>query len=201
MITLYGVSQSRAFRCLWMLEELGLEYEHVPLNFATGDTRKPEFLALNPNGHIPTLVDGDTVLFESMAINLYLAEKYDGGLQPKSVEDRGRATQWSFWVMTETELSVVEFLFNTLILPEASRDAAVVAAAVQKLEAPFAVLDAALEGRDFLVGDHFSVADLNVAAVLGWCVAGGFDFSSTPNLERWLKSSMRRPAAGAAQAK
>jgi len=201
MITLYGVSQSRAFRCLWMLEELGLEYEHVATNFMTGDTRKPDYLTINPNGHIPALVDGETVLFESMAINLYLAEKYDGGLQPKSVEDRGRALQWSFWVMTETELSVVEFLFNTVILPEESRDAAVVAAAVEKLEAPFAVLDAALDGREFLVGDRFSVADLNVSAVLNWCVPGGFDFSSTPNLKRWLETSMQRPAAGAAMSK
>ncbi len=201
MITLYGVSHSRAFRCLWMLEELGLEYQHVPINFAGGGTRTPEFLAVNPNGHIPALSDGDTVLFESLAINLYLAEKYDGGLQPKSVEDRGRATQWSFWAITETEQSVVEFLFNTLLLPEESRDAAAAAAAAEKLQPPFAVLDTALEGRKFLAGDSFSVADLNVAAVLAWCVPGGYDFASTPNLERWLETSMRRPAAQAAQTK
>ncbi|MCP5066217.1 MAG: glutathione S-transferase family protein [bacterium] len=201
MITLHGISQSRAFRCLWMLEELGLEYEHVPVSFMTGDTRSPEFLAINPNGHIPALVDGDTVLFESMAINLYLAEKYDGGLLPKTVEDRGRAMQWSFWVMTETELPAVEFLFNTVILPEESRSADTVVAAVEKLGAPFAVLDAALEGREFLVGDGFSVADLNVAAVLSWCALGGFDFSSTPNVKRWLEASMQRPAAAVAQSK
>jgi len=198
MIKLYGVSQSRAFRCLWMLEELGLEYEHVPIKF-TGETRTPEFLAINPNGHVPALSDGDTVLFESMAINLYLAEKYDGGLRPKSVEDRGRALQWSFWVMTETEKHVVELLFNTLILPEASRNAAAAAAAAAALAAPFAVLDAALAGRDFLVGDAFSVADLNVASVLAWCVPSGFDFGATPNLKRWLLAAMSRPAARAAQ--
>ena len=143
MITLYGIPRSRTFRCLWMLQELGLEYQSIPTNFS-GDNKQPDYLALNPNGRIPTLVDGDTVLWESMAINLYLAAKYDGGLQPKSVEELGRATQWSFWVMTECELSVVEFLFNTLVLSEEARDGTVAAAAAEKLAGPFAVLDAAL---------------------------------------------------------
>jgi len=160
--------------------------------------RRPDFLAINPNGRIPALIDGDTVLWESMAINLYLAEKYDGGLHPKSVEDRGRATVWSFWVMTETEKVTIEFLFNSLILPENDRDPAAVAAAAEQLEAPFAVLDGALEGRDHLVGSSFSVADLNVASVLGWCRPSSFDFSATPNLGRWLKSAMGRRAAKAA---
>jgi glutathione S-transferase len=66
LITIYGISASRTLRPLWMLEELGLEYEHVQTNF-TGDNKQPEYLALNPNGHVPTLVDGDTVLWESLA--------------------------------------------------------------------------------------------------------------------------------------
>ena len=81
---LYGISRSRAMRPLWMLEELGLPYEQVKVCFA-GDTRKPEFLRINPNGHIPVLQDGDLVLWESMAINLYLARRYDKGLWPKRV--------------------------------------------------------------------------------------------------------------------
>ena len=102
MIKLYGVPLSRAFRSLWALEEIGVEYENVPVNFI-GDSKKPEYLAINPNGRIPALVDGDLTLFESMAINLYLARKYDGGLQPKALEDEARAVQWSFWGMTEIE--------------------------------------------------------------------------------------------------
>jgi glutathione S-transferase len=197
MITLYGIPASRTSRCLWMLEELGLEYEHIPTNFA-GDNKQPDYLALNPNGRIPTLVDGDTVLWESMAINLYLAAKYDGGLQPKSVEDLGRATQWSFWVMTETEKAVLECLFHSVILPEDQRDAAVRAAAVEQLEAPLAVLDGALEGRDHLVADHFSVADLNVASVLSWALLARVDLSAFPNVARWLGACTSRPAAKAA---
>jgi glutathione S-transferase len=197
MITLYGIPRSRTFRCLWMLQELGLEYRSIPTNFS-GDNKQPDYLALNPNGRIPTLVDGDTVLWESMAINLYLAAKYDGGLQPKSVEELGRATQWSFWVMTETEKPVIDLLFHSLILPEDERDAAVRAAAAKQLEAPLLVLDAALEGRDYLVGDCFTVADLNVASVLSWGLLSGFDFTAFPNVKRWLEACTSRPAAQAA---
>ena len=76
----------------------------MKVDFSTGETRTPEFLALNPNGHVPLLVDGDLALFESMAINLYLAERYGGGtLRPESAEDRARAVQWSFLAMTECE--------------------------------------------------------------------------------------------------
>jgi len=200
MITIYGISASRALRPLWMLEELGLEYEHVQTNF-TGDNKQPEYLALNPNGHIPTLVDGDTVLWESLAINLYLAEKYDGGLNPKTVEDRGRAIQWSFWVMLEAEKFLLEYLFNTLILPPEQRDAEIAEAAAQALQAPMRVLDAALAGRDFLVGDSFSVADLNVAAVFAWAVPAKLDLSGFPDLSRWLTACISRPAAKAARAK
>ncbi len=200
MITIYGISASRTLRPLWMLEELGLEYEHVQTNF-TGDNKQPEYLALNPNGRIPTLVDGDTVLWESLAINLYLAEKYDGGLNLKTVEDRGRAIQWSFWAMLETEKPLLEFLFNTLILPPDQRDAAACEAAVAELQAPMRVLDDALEGREFLVGNSFSAADLNVAAVFSWAVPAKFDLSEFPNLSRWLMACISRPAARAALAK
>ena len=200
MITLYGIPASRAFRCLWMLEELGLEYEHVPTNFL-GDNKQPDYLAINPNGRIPTLVDGDTVLWESMAINLYLAAKYDGGLQPKSVEELGRATQWSFWGMTEIEKALLEYFFHTVILPEDQRDAAVPPAAAKQLEAPLAVLDGALEGRDHLVSDQFNVADLNLASVLSWALPARLDLSAFPNVTRWLKACTSRPAAQAAMKK
>ncbi len=195
---LYGVAQSRAARCLWMLEELGIDYEHIQTSFQT-DSKTPEFLEkINPNGKIPALVDGDLVLWESMAINLYLARKYDGGLLPKSADDQALAVQWSFWVMTEIEKSLLEYLFHSVILPEDQRDAAVPPAAAEQLAAPLAVLDGALEGRDHLVGDRFSVADLNVASVLSWALLAGVDFSTFPNVARWLGACTSRPAAKAA---
>jgi glutathione S-transferase len=146
MIKLYGIPMSRAGRSLWALEEVGVEYENVPIHFV-GDVKKPEYLAINPNGRIPALVDGDVTLFESMAINLYLAKKYDGGLQPKTLEDEARAVQWSFWGMTELESHLIQMLLNRVMLPEDQRDPAKDRAAVDAIQAPLRVLDRALADR------------------------------------------------------
>jgi glutathione S-transferase len=194
MIKLYGIPASRAFRSLWMLEELGLEYENVPTSFM-GGTRTAEFLKLNPNGHIPVLVDGETVLWESMAINLYLARKYGAGrLWPASVADEGRAFQWSVWVMTEVETPLLAVLMHRRILPQEQRDESVVAASETKLAGPFGVLEGALRGRSYLLGDTFSVADLNVASVLSWVALARLDLGKWPALAAWMKRCSERPA-------
>ncbi len=112
MIRIYGTPMTRAIRPLWLLEELGVPYELVRTDFAGGATRTTEFLKINPNGHVPALVDGDLVLFESMAINLYLAEKYGKGtLWPGSEHDRAQTVQWSFWAITECEAYLFDALF------------------------------------------------------------------------------------------
>jgi glutathione S-transferase len=195
MIKLYGVPASRAFRALWMLEELGLQYQNVPTHFATGETRTAEFLKLNPNGHIPVLVDGETVLWESLAINLYLARKYGaGGLWPASVADEGRAFQWSLWVVTEVETPLLSVLLHRRILPAEQRDAALAAANETKLAAPFGVLEGALRGRPHLLGETFSVADLNVASVLSWTTLAALDLGKWPLVAGWLQRCTTRPA-------
>ncbi|HVP31175.1 MAG TPA: glutathione S-transferase family protein [Myxococcota bacterium] len=192
---LYGHPMSRANRPLWLLHELGVPFEHVPTHFATGETRKPEFLAINPNGHVPALVDGDVKLFESMAINLYLARKYDGGLWPKSVADEGRAYQWSFWAMTEAEEPLLTWLMNTVIRPPDQRDPAKAEDAKQRLAKPLDVLEGALRGRPYLLGPSFSIADLNVASVLMWARLGRIDLSRWPWVDAWLTRCLDRPAA------
>ncbi len=194
MIKLYGVPASRAYRCLWMLEELGIEYDHEPTNFSD-QCKLPEYRKLNPNGRVPTLVDGDTVLWESMAINLYLAAKYGGGLQPASVEDLGQAYKWSFWVMTEVEKSLVDLMFHRSIFPEGQRDHKIADAAWKALETPLGILDDALRDREFLVGKSFTVGDLNPASVLSWLKLAKADLSSWPKLEKWFNACLSRPAA------
>jgi glutathione S-transferase len=195
MITLYGVPMSRAFRSLWALEELGLEYKNVPTHWATGDTRTAEFLKINPNGHIPALVDGETVLFESLAINLYLARKYGAGtLWPASVADEGRAFQWSIWAMTEVEGPLLAVLMNRRVLPAEQRDAAAAAAGETKLAAPLGVLEGALRGRQYLLGETFTIADLNLASVLSWMALAGLDASKWPQVKGWLERCTARPA-------
>jgi len=199
MITVYGVPGSRAIRVLWLLEELGVPYENVKTNFATGDTRTPDFLRLNPNGHIPVLRDGDLVLWESLAINLYLARKFDKGLWPKHVEDEGRAYQWSVWAMTELEEPILTTLLNRVVYPEGKRDAQKADDAAARARTPLAVLDGALAGRQYLCGDGFTVADLNVSSVLVWAKMARLDLSGVPHVQGWLERCTARPALARAR--
>ena len=199
-LKIYGVARSRAFRTLWMAGELGLPYEHVKIDFADGGTRRPDYLAINPNGHVPTIDDDGFRLWESMAINLYLAKKYGGpaGLYPQRLTDEARAWQWSFWGMTEVERPALTVLLNR-IGPEDLRDDAAADAAERALAAPLKVLDGALAATPYLLGDHFTVADLNVAAILAWARQARVDLSAVPKAEAWLKTCHDRPAAQAAR--
>lgn len=192
MIKLYGVPASRAMRCLWMLEELGVPYENIKTVFGT-DSRTEEFLKINPNGHIPALVDDDVTLWESLAINLYLARKYDKGLWPKSVAGEGHAYKWSIWAMTEAEEPIVTALVHRVFFPEDQRDAAKGDDAAERSKVPLAVLDGQLAGKKYLIGDGFTVPDLNVAAVVGWATMAGIDLSPFANVMAWLSRCTERP--------
>jgi len=199
-LNIYGVARSRTFRTLWMAKELGLDYAHVKVDFATGDTQTAAHLALNPNGHVPVIDDNGFVLWESMAINLYLAKKYRAGtLYPTRLEDEARAWQWSFWGMTEVERPVLTALFNRAILPEDKRDTAAADAAEQQLAQPLRVLDDAIGHSANLLGDNFTVADLNVASILSWARPAQIDMAPFPRVAEWLKNCAERPAARAAR--
>jgi glutathione S-transferase len=198
-LKIYGVARSRAFRTLWMAGELGLGYEHIKVDFAT-ETRTPAHLALNPNGHVPVIDDSGFVLWESMAINLYLAKKYSPGeLYPAALEDEARAWQWSFWGMTEVERPLLTALLNRAVYPEDQRDAAAADGAEKALAQPLGVLDGALARAANLLGDNFTVADLNVASILAWARPAQIDTSAFPRVAEWLKNCAERPAARAAR--
>jgi glutathione S-transferase len=200
-LKIYGIARSRAFRTLWMAKELGLAYEHIPVDMADGGTRRPEFLAINPNGHIPVIDDDGFRLWESMAINLYLAKKHGlGGLYPQALADEARAWQWSFWGMTEIERPILTALFNRALYPEDKRDREAADAAERALAAPLKVLDGALAATPYLLGDRFTVADLNVASILSWARPAQIDLAAVPKLAGWLRTCSDRPAARAARA-
>ncbi len=188
---LYGIAGSRALRSLWAAEEVGVEYEHVPTHFL-GDSKKPEYLAINPNGRVPALVDGDVTLFESMAINLYLARKYGGALWPSSEADQARAIQWSIWGMTELEPSLMDILLKRVMLPEDQRDEAAAEAAEKELDRPMKVLDDTLDDRAHLLGGDFTITDLNVAAVLSMAKMVRYDTSGYANAHRWFEACTGR---------
>ncbi|MCC6765873.1 MAG: glutathione S-transferase family protein [Deltaproteobacteria bacterium] len=199
MIKVYGVPMSRAMRVLWALEEVGQPYELVPTHFLT-DAHSPEYLKINPNGRIPALRDGDLTLFESLAINLYLARKYGAAVWPKTVADEGRAYQWSVWAMTELEEPVITTLMHRMFLPAEQRDPKKADDAAERFKKPLAVLDGALAGTQWLAGPEFTIADLNVAAVLMLAPMAGLDLSTAPNAAAWLGRCTARPALAKAQA-
>jgi len=193
-LKIYGVARTRAFRALWIAEELGLAYDHVPVEIGEAGARRGEFLALNPNGRLPFIADGNFVLTESLAITLYLAKKYSHGvLYPAAREDEARAWQWSFWALTEVDRGVNIWSLHAVRLPPPERDAALRDEALAVLAAPFKVLDAAVAKDAYLLRADFTVADLNVAAVISRAV--DMDLSRWPHLKKWLLRCLERPAA------
>jgi glutathione S-transferase len=178
-----------------MLKELGLPFEHVPTGFLDGSTRQPDFLAINPNGRVPVLTDDGFVIYESLAINLYLAQQYPGPLTPVGARDTALATQWSFWVATEVEKPLLFAAANRRLFPEGQRDEEQALMALAKLARPLRVLDAHLADRQWLLGDRFTVADLNVATVMDLAPQCGIALSDWPRLQRWHGLALSRPAA------
>lgn len=195
MIKLYGAMASRAHRCVWMLKELGLDFEHEPTGFLDGSTRTPQFLALNPNGRVPVLVDDGFVVYESLAINLYLASRHGGALAPRTLHESALATQWSFWVATEVEKPLLlASAARRLFAPE-QRDEALAQLALAKLDRPFKVLDAHLARQPWLLGERFTVADLNVATVMDLAPQCDISLAAWPQLQAWHQRCLARPAA------
>lgn len=195
-LTIYGSAMSRAFRVLWMARELGLDYENVPLDPRSGDTRKPDYLKINPNGHVPAIRDGDLVLWESLAINLYLAKKHGGPLAPANAAEEAKALMWSMWALAELEDHCVILVQQALMPPERKPDAARVERAKEGLKAPLGVLDATLAQSAYLLGSRFTVADLNVAGVVAGLGIAKFDLSPWPKLAAWLQSCTGRKPFG-----
>jgi len=192
-LKIYGMAQSRAMRPLWLARELGIPHELVETHFMK-EAKQPAYLAINPNGKIPAIDDDGFRLWESMAINLYLVKKHGGPLAPAGLQEEGLVLQWSFWAMTELEPLLMTVLLHTQILPEDKRDPAQAEKAAKRLQAPLGVLEKHLAERPHLLGERFTVADLNVASVLVWARLARIDLAGTPKVAAWLKASMARPA-------
>ena len=196
---LYGIAGSRAFRSIWAAEEIGLDYEHVPTSFRE-DSKAPEYLAVNPNGRIPALEDGDLKLFESMAINMYLAEQYGPALLPSDPQGKAQVWQWSVWGISEIEPLQMQIVIQAFFVPEDSKEPAVVEQATQGLARPLGVLEQRLADHDFLLGDAFTLADLNLAAVMDLLSMIDFDLAAWPQVQAWLDRCRQRPSYAAAKA-
>ena len=198
-LRIYGIARTRAFRVLWVAKELGLPYEHIPIEIGQAGAHKPEYLAINPNGRLPAIDDEGFALWESLAITLYLAKKHSAGrLYPATLQAEATAWQWSLWSVQEVDRGVNIWSLHAVRLPPEDRDPQRLAEALKVLEPPFKVLEAALAECPYLLGDKFTVADLNVAAVISRAI--DMDLSAMPRIGAWLKRCLERPAARAARA-
>ena len=196
MLRIHGIAKSRAFRCIWAAEEAGLAYEVIPVGF--GPDMKAAIAAVNPNGKIPALQDGDLTLFESLAINLHIAGKVGTKLMPAG-DDGSRVLQWTLWAGTEAEPGLMNWSYNTYIRPPEQRDPALAKAGIEATQQRLAVLEQHLAARPVLVGSGFTIADLNVASVFYGAWLNGFDFGPFPKVKAWLDACLTRPAALAAR--
>jgi len=192
MLRIYGSARSRGVRTLWMVGELGLQYEHLDYLPRSPATRTPEYLALNPNGRVPTIDDDGFVLSESMAINLYLAKRH-GRLYPTDPKNEALAWQWSFWETDRLDRQLTTYANNAFVLPEAQRNADAAKGAWEEIAAALDVLEIALGRSRWLAGDEFSIADLNVAAAMVRALS--FDLGKWPKVHAWLHACWDRPAA------
>lgn len=197
-LKIYGIAASRASRPLWVAHELGLDYEHIALPYQGGATRTPEFLALNANGHIPVVDDGGVLVWESMACALYLAQRF-GGSAPHSLAALNHAEQaeilrWSFWAVTECEKEALTSLMHGAIMPAERRKPELAQEAERRLLAPLRVLEQHLQGRSYLAGERFTVADVCVASVLAWVRHARGLMASFPQATQWLDRCLARPA-------
>lgn len=206
MLTIYGVYRSRASRNYWMALELGLPYQSVPVIQARRidnplgpdaqiNTLSPAFLAVNPMGQIPAVKDGDLVLTESLGTNLYLARKYPGPLSAASIEEEGEMLRWSFWASSEVEPHAVKIVLTYDAGAENTPDGkATVEVARRALRKAFAVLEKRLEKTGYVVGDRFTVADLNLAEVFRYTQSQTELFDALPRVKAWLDACQSRPA-------
>src|ERR1700730_16041614 len=186
-LRIYGIARTRAFRVLWVAKELGLPYEHIPVEIGEAGARKPEYLAINPNGRLPAINDEGFALWESLAITLYLAKKHSAGrLYPATLQGEAKAWQWSLWSVQEVDRGVNIWSLHAVRLPAEERDGA-------RREEALKVLAAALAGGGYLLGETFTIADLNVAAVIRRAI--DIDLAPTPRLAAWLRRCLERPAA------
>jgi glutathione S-transferase len=204
MLTFYYSPRSSAGRIYWAIEELGVPYEKVRVDLQAGDQRKPEYLALNPNGKVPLIVDDGAPVFESAAILIHLGERYgqDKGLWPAAgAKAHGQALAWVVWVAATLSPIMFRYIMNTQErFPAEARNAKQGENAKAELDKLIAMVETRLEKQPFMLGDAFTYVDLAVASAMGFWRMSGHDFSSHPHIAKWLDVCQARPAFKTAMA-
>lgn len=192
---LYEFPPTRSIRVRWTLQEVGVPFEATTVNMLTGEHKSPAFLKINPAGKLPALVDGDLMLTESIAIVLYLAEKYpEKGLIPSDLAQRAELYRWLLFAATELEQPLWRIARHTNVYPEEKRLSAEVALAREDFKPMAAVLEEHLKGRQFVMGKSVTVADFALAYTLDWAneikLLDGF-----PQTKAYMERMYARPHA------
>lgn len=206
MLTIYGTMRSRATRPIWLLYETGTEFTHVPViqSYRLADpqaadaplnTASPEFLAINPQGLVPAMLDGELLLTESLAITYYLARKLSGDLAPRDLAEEGQAVQWALLGATAVETPALDIAqVHGKGIADTPEGKSIVAARTATLARPFARIEAHLQGRDWLMGDRFTVADIVLSEGVRYAMAQPGIYDEWPALKAWLARCHARPA-------
>jgi glutathione S-transferase len=192
---IYHSQYTRSGRARWALEEVGAPYEIERISLREGDHKKPEYLAIHPHGAVPALVDGDLTLTESSAIVLHLADKFpDKHLAPAlGTNERAAYYRWMVYVPATVDPVLQTLTMHTRFLPEDKRNPALVEEAKRSLATIAKVLEDATDGRSYIVGDHFTAADIMVGSALGWFGFLGA-LGDHPKLVAYLEGLQKRPA-------
>ncbi len=192
-IKLYCMGESgNAYKAAIALELSGLNWEPIWVDFFGGETRTPEFRAINPMGEVPVMIDGDTTLTQSGVMQDYISSK-TGKLGGGSAAERREILRWQFWDnhKLSSVAGMTRFLMN--FLPSDKRPAEVIAFHQGRLKSAYQVLDHALTDRDFLVGNGLTVADLSCCGYLFYPEPFGFDRADWPNIDAWLTRISETP--------
>ncbi len=198
-LVFYYAPMTSATRIHWALEELGVPYERVKIDLAAGDQRKPEYLALNPNGKVPLLVADGLPIFESLAILVYLGETYgvEKGLFPAPGLGRAEALKWMAWANVTLGDAASRIIRNVMDrFPAEQRNEKAGEQAKTDLSDLWGIVDKALEGKEYLVGGGFTFADLAVGGFTMITARIGVDLGSYKNVQAWSARNTSRPAIG-----
>lgn len=193
MITLYGYPRTRSLRVSWLLEELGLEWQYHLVDFTKGEHKSADYLLLCPQGKVPTLHDDGIVITESAAICLYLAEKYGRHWLPEpGTAESARHMEWISFIITELEQPLWSIGKHKFALPEQIRLPEMLPVASWEFKKAAQTAETWLPGRDYLMGNFPTVADILLTHTLNWAVK--FDQKLPANLENYRQKMSRRPA-------
>jgi glutathione S-transferase len=195
-ITLWGrLSSANVQKVVWTLEELGLPYEHVPVGGRFGGNDTPDYLAMNPNGLVPTLRDGDLVVWESHAIVRYLAASYGAGtLWPADPKERASVDQWTDWTATTFQPAWIAVFWQLVRTPEPQRDRAAIDKSVAATNRCFSIMEQALSKSPYLAGSQLTYADIVAGTAMYRWTTMEVERPPMPAVEAWHGRLSERPA-------